>query len=202
MDPQDLYNRLHKRPPRPSMGTSTGFISQSLPHHSATSAQYGSLHSNLRLGSPDSRSHRYSSYGQYSRSTTPELTIRHEDTTGVVGDIPPPIGAIRRIVTGPPNRDHWKPDSHVLNCSLCAQPFTVVVRRHHCRRCGEVFCSHCSAYTVRLDQLAQFHPAGVISRVCKTCYNEFQSRIIPLKATKEEDLSGDEIEVPPDGLFI
>ncbi|KAJ1330633.1 hypothetical protein BSLG_009085 [Batrachochytrium salamandrivorans] len=35
--------------------------------------------------------------------------------------------------------------------------------------------------TVRLDQNAAFHPAGLICRVCQPCYKEFQSHLIPLK---------------------
>ncbi|KAL2914761.1 Zn finger protein [Polyrhizophydium stewartii] len=34
---------------------------------------------------------------------------------------------------------------------------------------------------VRLDQDANFHPAGLISRVCEPCFKEFQSHLHPLK---------------------
>jgi hypothetical protein len=48
------------------------------------------------------------------------------------------------------------------------------VRKHHCRHCGHIFCSTHTAYTIPLDQEAQFHPGGVESRACDTCYRQFQ----------------------------
>ncbi|KAH6570296.1 hypothetical protein BASA50_005167 [Batrachochytrium salamandrivorans] len=86
-----------------------------------------------------------------------------------------------RFVTGAPTRDHWKSDAYAPECSLCGQRFSLLIRRHHCRRCGDIFCSSCCDVTVRLDQNAAFHPAGLICRVCQPCYKEFQSHLIPLK---------------------
>ncbi|OQR82182.1 hypothetical protein THRCLA_11071 [Thraustotheca clavata] len=38
----------------------------------------------------------------------------------------------------------WIPDGAVESCSLCQRRFGVSFRRHHCRRCGNVVCGHCS----------------------------------------------------------
>ncbi|KAK4056978.1 hypothetical protein OIO90_001878 [Microbotryomycetes sp. JL221] len=40
-------------------------------------------------------------------------------------------------------RSHWRPDEEALICSdpNCTERFSLLVRKHHCRRCGEVFCS-------------------------------------------------------------
>ncbi|KAJ3294454.1 hypothetical protein HK104_003562 [Borealophlyctis nickersoniae] len=58
---------------------------------------------------------------------------------------------------------------------------------------------HWKSY-VRLDQTANFHPAGVISRVCLPCHRDFQSRLIPLKPAPPDDegvdVEGDDQEVP------
>ncbi|CBK21583.2 uncharacterized protein [Blastocystis hominis] len=35
------------------------------------------------------------------------------------------------------------PDEVCLSCYGCQQKFTVIRRRHHCRICGQVFCSDC-----------------------------------------------------------
>lgn len=35
----------------------------------------------------------------------------------------------------------WQDDSQVRNCCICATPFSLAVRRHHCRLCGRVVCS-------------------------------------------------------------
>jgi len=47
-------------------------------------------------------------------------------------------------------------------------------RRHHCRRCGNVFCSSHTGYLVPLDQHARFHPDGVMSRACERCISDFR----------------------------
>ncbi|KAJ2815847.1 hypothetical protein IWW50_006694, partial [Coemansia erecta] len=39
----------------------------------------------------------------------------------------------------------WSPDDSTDACRQCARRFTLFVRRHHCRRCGLVFCDSCSA---------------------------------------------------------
>ncbi|KAI8998393.1 hypothetical protein BC832DRAFT_232986 [Gaertneriomyces semiglobifer] len=102
---------------------------------------------------------------------------------------------LRPFVTGPPTRAHWKPDSEASTCDLCGERFGFILRRHHCRRCGGVFCLSCSSHFVRLDQNAQFHPAGVISRVCRSCSDEYDSRLIPLHASVADlDLSDGEEE--------
>ena len=37
----------------------------------------------------------------------------------------------------------WKRDSTSKACSLCSSAFTLLKRRHHCRRCGSIFCAKC-----------------------------------------------------------
>nr|CDS22718.1 phosphatidylinositol phosphate 5 kinase type III [Echinococcus granulosus] len=48
--------------------------------------------------------------------------------------------------TVPQNRNHWIPDSHCQECFECGRKFTTLKRRHHCRFCGRIFCSRCSAH--------------------------------------------------------
>jgi hypothetical protein len=48
-----------------------------------------------------------------------------------------------RFVTGPPQKDHWKPDEMANECSLCGLRFGLFVRKHHCRKCGEIYCNSC-----------------------------------------------------------
>ncbi|OMH86276.1 Ankyrin repeat and KH domain-containing protein 1 [Zancudomyces culisetae] len=38
----------------------------------------------------------------------------------------------------------WLPDVHAPSCCLCGRKFKLFFRRHHCRRCGLVFCDNCS----------------------------------------------------------
>ncbi|CBZ28186.1 putative phosphatidylinositol (3,5) kinase [Leishmania mexicana MHOM/GT/2001/U1103] len=43
----------------------------------------------------------------------------------------------------PTDRSLWVEDKYALRCRGCAKKFTVFRRRHHCRRCGQVFCYEC-----------------------------------------------------------
>jgi len=81
-------------------------------------------------------------------------------------------------VLGPPTRSHWKPDSEVKACAACQRPFTFINRRHHCRRCGDIFCNQCASYTFRLDRNCKIDSKGVLSRVCRSCYNIYQKEFI------------------------
>jgi len=40
----------------------------------------------------------------------------------------------------------WTPDDEVDVCSRCTVPFSLILRKHHCRACGKIFCSECSAH--------------------------------------------------------
>ncbi len=41
-------------------------------------------------------------------------------------------------------------DEAVNKCLGCNQPFSVLVRRHHCRSCGRIFCATCAPDAVQL----------------------------------------------------
>ncbi|KAI9280016.1 hypothetical protein BY458DRAFT_501067 [Sporodiniella umbellata] len=98
-------------------------------------------------------------------------------------------------VTGPPERNHWKPDSEANRCMFlgCSISFGLFDRRHHCRKCGDIFCSaHCSSH-FRLDQYANFHLKGVLSRGCYTCaekYKEWQEELRQPKKIEETKEKG------------
>ncbi|KAI9780624.1 MAG: hypothetical protein M1816_002785 [Peltula sp. TS41687] len=80
-------------------------------------------------------------------------------------------------VTGAPTKDHWKPDSCVSNCdaATCNKLFGLFERKHHCRRCGNIFCGAHTPFSVRLDQHARFHPDGTYSRACDMCWSEYRT---------------------------
>lgn len=79
-------------------------------------------------------------------------------------------------VTGPPKQDHWKPDDASTHCDSpsCKSSFNLIVRRHHCRHCGHIFCSTHSGQSIPLDQEAKFHPDGIQSRACEACHKQYQ----------------------------
>uniref|UniRef100_A0A8C5AFK3 FYVE-type domain-containing protein n=1 Tax=Gadus morhua TaxID=8049 RepID=A0A8C5AFK3_GADMO len=60
----------------------------------------------------------------------------------------------------------WVPDEACNSCITCKAPFTVIRRKHHCRSCGKIFCSRCSAHSAPLPRYGQVKPV----RVCTHCY--------------------------------
>ncbi|EJU06536.1 ankyrin [Dacryopinax primogenitus] len=74
----------------------------------------------------------------------------------------------------------WEPDSDVIECRNCHRRFGFLLRKHHCRRCGHIFCDRCSSHRFPL------YPADVVldpgmaypvlpemmHRVCQSCYEE------------------------------
>jgi len=41
----------------------------------------------------------------------------------------------------------WIDDDTVTQCMNCKTTFTLTNRRHHCRKCGKIFCGDCSKWT-------------------------------------------------------
>lgn len=78
-------------------------------------------------------------------------------------------------VTGIPTREHWKPDSESSLCdeATCTRYFGYFTRRHHCRRCGNIFCDLHSFHIIPLDQDANYHPKGAKSRSCEHCWMDY-----------------------------
>jgi hypothetical protein len=80
-------------------------------------------------------------------------------------------------VTSLPGRQHWKADHEATVCddATCRRNFNYFVRRHHCRRCGNIFCDQHSAFETPLDQDANFNPRAVPSRTCHHCFEEYKN---------------------------
>jgi hypothetical protein len=78
--------------------------------------------------------------------------------------------------TGAPTRRHWKADHESTICdhATCKRYFSYFTRRHHCRKCGNIFCDQHSTFEIPLDQDANFNPRGVPSRSCGHCYSQFR----------------------------
>ena len=71
-----------------------------------------------------------------------------------------------RASTGEFLRPRWEPDNESIQCNLCSIKFDWIIRRHHCRHCGRIFCHDCSTFKLLLPQeFAERDP----QRVCKSC---------------------------------
>ncbi len=61
----------------------------------------------------------------------------------------------------------WIPDHLVKNCASCSRDFGFFTRKHHCRKCGDIFCySCCNKY----DFFLPYYSTKV--RQCQVCYNK------------------------------
>jgi hypothetical protein len=58
----------------------------------------------------------------------------------------------------------WQADGDVDVCS-CSKPFTFAERKHHCRKCGQVYCDSCTAR--KELQASSDKP----ERLCTSCHN-------------------------------
>ncbi|CAC5409725.1 Pleckstrin homology domain-containing family F member 2,Uncharacterized protein ZK632.12,Pleckstrin homology domain-containing family F member 1,Pleckstrin homology domain-containing family F member 1 homolog [Mytilus coruscus] len=71
----------------------------------------------------------------------------------------------------------WVPDSDASTCMHCKKSqFSLINRKHHCRKCGMVVCNACSNQKWLLPQQSS-HPL----RVCLTCY---------MQLTKSKNMTG------------
>lgn len=76
---------------------------------------------------------------------------------------------------------YWMPDDISRECYECATRFSTLRRRHHCRVCGQIFCSRCCSQRVP----GQIFGCADGLRVCNYCCN------VVLSYLKENDLTGD-----------
>ncbi|KAI0025041.1 hypothetical protein F4780DRAFT_491659 [Xylariomycetidae sp. FL0641] len=97
--------------------------------------------------------------------------------------------------TASPTRQHWKPDLESAICDepSCMRHFNYWTRRHHCRRCGNIFCDSHSANFIPLDQDARYNPKGAVSRACAHCYTEFQT----WRSRTNSQASSEDLNMPP-----
>jgi len=64
----------------------------------------------------------------------------------------------------------WVPDAEAPTCMVCKKThFSLVQRRHHCRKCGAVVCGACSANKFVLPG-----QSSKALRVCTVCYDELR----------------------------
>ncbi|KAJ7654729.1 hypothetical protein B0H17DRAFT_1266831 [Mycena rosella] len=72
---------------------------------------------------------------------------------------------IRRIRGEGLSKDYWMDDENCKECYDCESIFTTWRRKHHCRICGQIFCSRCASNIIKGSR---FGHDGMI-RVCNLC---------------------------------
>ncbi|XP_052647249.1 1-phosphatidylinositol 3-phosphate 5-kinase isoform X12 [Harpia harpyja] len=101
----------------------------------------------------------------YKKQLTGELQRRSSTTLDNRRKVEPPLGGhdprtavqlrslstvlkrLKEIMEGKSQdsdlKQYWMPDSQCKECYDCSEKFTTFRRRHHCRLCGQIFCSRC-----------------------------------------------------------
>lgn len=59
----------------------------------------------------------------------------------------------------------WIPDEEKQACIKCKTKFDFLTRRHHCRRCGQIFCDNCCGKKLALPRMCFVDPV----RLCALC---------------------------------
>jgi hypothetical protein len=100
-----------------------------------------------------------------------DALIRHGLKKGNPGDVRPHIAAPQNK---PPADASWKQDSKVTRCENGQHvAFSFLLRKHHCRRCGGIFCDSCTRKRRTLSNplTDSGHAAGIVMdcRVCDNC---------------------------------
>ncbi|KAI0334482.1 hypothetical protein GY45DRAFT_1431675 [Cubamyces sp. BRFM 1775] len=75
---------------------------------------------------------------------------------------------IRRIRGEGLSRDYWMDDELCKECYDCKSVFTTWRRKHHCRICGQIFCSRCASNIIKG---ARFGQEGMV-RICNLCLDK------------------------------
>lgn len=69
----------------------------------------------------------------------------------------------------------WIPDKRAKRCFGCNTPFSTFRRKHHCRSCGRIFCTACSAYREIIPSyLSNFENTLDPQRTCAPCAQMLQ----------------------------
>ncbi|KAF9478544.1 hypothetical protein BDN70DRAFT_879894, partial [Pholiota conissans] len=120
----------------------------------------------------------------------PALDSSPSSSASSLLDVPPPVRHNQHLAVLLPTH-LWKPDSSSASCDnfYCRVPFSLFERKHHCRKCGGVFCRACTSRTTPLldtSNLAFLQPPRNVplavfespsspiidSRVCDDCWDQ------------------------------
>ncbi|KAG8788159.1 1-phosphatidylinositol-3-phosphate 5-kinase [Serendipita sp. 397] len=81
---------------------------------------------------------------------------------------------IRRLRGEGLSRDYWMDDETCKECYDCKSAFTTWRRKHHCRICGQIFCSRCASNIIKGSR---FGAEGMI-RICNICLKTLEDDTI------------------------
>lgn len=97
-----------------------------------------------------------------------QVTRKLDDTQAALQELGRENQSLQIMTTKVQNRK-WTDDSQVLDCMGCGKAFSLTIRKHHCRNCGNIFCNECSA------RQAPIASAKKPVRVCDSCFKELEN---------------------------
>ncbi len=113
--------------------------------------------------------------GEYIVSTHSEKTAGSENnvTARYMGEVvQSALGLVAGAMSYPKDAivesarpTYWVSDSQIKRCYKCKSEFGASDSKHHCRACGEGFCSGCSTHQVSVPSRGWDYPV----RVCDLC---------------------------------
>ena len=93
----------------------------------------------------------------------------------------------------------WRLNEEASVCSGCSKNFTLILRRHHCRACGEIFCDACSQWKVTLPHKGYTEKV----RACQRCASPQIINVSSVPTVGGEMLiSAHNVGTSVDGLII
>lgn len=99
------------------------------------------------------------------------------------------------LLSGP----RWVPDYETPNCAACAVEFDWIVRRHHCRYCGQLFCADCSkSQSLLPPEFGKTEP----QRVCDKCYQILLPKQLTLSNNIANHQKDNTIDLLPESCAI
>ncbi|CAI6416587.1 CBM_HP2_G0009330.mRNA.1.CDS.1 [Saccharomyces cerevisiae] len=106
------------------------------------------------------------------------------------------------------NLARWQADEEAHSCFQCKTNFSFLVRRHHCRCCGRIFCSSCTEnfvnYNKKRVHALQKKNSDVESppyRTCNECYDNLLHLNLLVSSTNR-DVRLSQTSVPPNALAL
>ncbi|KAJ1490415.1 hypothetical protein T484DRAFT_1614039 [Baffinella frigidus] len=80
---------------------------------------------------------------------------------------PPRVSAKKKQSPAGPE---WATDKDVPFCQSCGFQFNVLIRRHHCRLCGGLYCRYCAQDCWPLPKFEYLHPVRVCRKCSRSCW--------------------------------
>ncbi|XP_061463815.1 1-phosphatidylinositol 3-phosphate 5-kinase isoform X3 [Rhineura floridana] len=117
------------------------------PQHTLKSQSLRSSPVPYKKTQPSGELQRRSSASLDNRRKEPPLSGHDPRTAVQLRSLSTVLKRLKEIMEGKSQdsdlKQYWMPDSQCKECYDCSEKFTTFRRRHHCRLCGQIFCSRC-----------------------------------------------------------